>query len=88
MARSILSRDFGVDRAGQAKFRVVGDFERVIVILRLDHGQQRAENFFLLQARLGRDIRDDRGLQEVSFAGILRGTAAGDDASIFFPTSM
>ena len=34
----------GVDRASQAKFGVIGNLKRVIVILRLDDGQERPDN--------------------------------------------
>ena len=69
MARSILSSRAGVDRAGQAELGVVGDLQRVVEIARLDHGQHRAEDFFLRELRLRRDVGDHGGLDEVAVAG-------------------
>ena len=39
----------GVNRAGQAELGVVGNFERVVKVARLDHDQHGAKNFFLLE---------------------------------------
>ena len=49
----------GIDGASQAELGVVRDLQRVIVVLRLDHRQHRPKDFFLLQARLGRDVGND-----------------------------
>src|SRR5579862_7640743 len=47
----------------------------------LDDREYRAENFFLLELRLGLDVGDHGGLNEVAFAG--SAFAAGDDTSVF-----
>ena len=39
----------GVNRAGEAEFGIVGDFERVVEAAGFDHHQHRAEDFFLLE---------------------------------------
>ncbi len=88
MARSIFSRRFGVNRAGEAEFGVIRDFESVIEILRLDHRQQRTENLFLLELRFGGNIGNDRGLQKVSFSRILRAPPPVMRRPSFFPISM
>src|SRR5277367_4894333 len=73
----------GVDRAGQAELGVVCNLECVIEVLRLDYGQYRAKDFFLLKLRLGFDVGNDRGLDEIAFASILGQTTAGDQAPVF-----
>src|ERR1035437_9309924 len=73
----------GVDGAGKSELSVVGDFEGVIEVARLDHHQHWAENLFLLERRLRRDVGDHRGLNEVSFASFGVARAAGDEASFF-----
>src|SRR3954449_258153 len=42
-----------VNRARQTKLRIVRDLERVVVILRLDHGEHWPEDLFLLDRRAG-----------------------------------
>ena len=79
LARSILSSRAGVDRAGQAVLGVVGDRQRVVEVLRLDHGQHRSEDLFLREACHRVDIGDHGGLDEVAVAR--RALAAGDQAA-------
>ena len=71
----------GVDRAGQAELGVVGDLEGVVEAASFDHGQHGAEDLFLLELRLRRDVGEDRGLDEIAFAG--SALAAGEEASVF-----
>src|SRR5438876_504159 len=72
----------GVDSARKAKLRVIGNFERVIVISGFDHRQHRSEDFFLLELRLGLDVRNDRRLDEVAVAGTGVAGATGDEPSV------
>jgi len=51
----------GVDGAGQTELGIVGDFEGVIEIARLDDDQHRAEDLFLLERRLRGDIGEHGG---------------------------
>src|SRR5271168_1795283 len=60
---------FGVDGAGKAELRVVGDFQRLLEVFRFDDSQNGAEDFFLGDARFGIDVGDDRRLHEVAVAG-------------------
>ena len=39
----------GVHRTRQAELRIIGNFQRVVVIPRLDHHQHRSKDFFLLE---------------------------------------
>src|SRR5712692_3172272 len=80
-AVNLLAR-FGVNGAGQAELGVVGNLERVVVILRLSHSQNGAENLFLFQARLGWNISDDGGLQEVALTCVLRRATSGDQSAV------
>src|SRR4051812_30508356 len=61
----------GVKSTGEAVNRVVRDGERVIEIAGFDHREHRPEDFFLRNARVRSNIRDDCGLQEVSIACLL-----------------
>src|SRR5208282_6236083 len=72
----------GVHRARQSELGVVGDFEGVVEIARLDHNQHRAENFFLLQRRLRLNVGNHGGLNEISLAGTGIARAPGDQPSI------
>ena len=65
-----------VHSARQSKFCVIGDFERVLEILRFDHRQHRPKDFFLLEFGLGRNVSEDGWLQEVSLACVGRAAAA------------
>src|SRR5579864_6458525 len=73
----------GVDRASEAEFGIVGDFEGVVEAASLDDREYRAEDFFLLKLGFRRNVGDDSRLDEVAFAGFRIALAAGDQASIF-----
>src|SRR5215472_14912300 len=72
-----------VHRAGQAKLRVVGNRERVVVILRLDDREHGTKHFLLRQPRFRRHVRDNRRLDEISIAR--RALSARDKPSILLP---
>jgi len=55
-----------VHRAGQAKFRIVRDFQCLVVILRLDHREHGSEHFLLEDAHVGCHIREHRWLDEIA----------------------
>src|SRR3954451_24733754 len=67
----------GVDSAREPELGVVGNFERVVEAAGLDHRQHRTEYFFLLKLGLRRNIRENRGLDEVTFPGFGGAFAAG-----------
>src|SRR5580658_3172887 len=74
----------GIDGAGQSELGVVGDFKGLIEVARLDHHQHRAENLFLLERRLRRNVGNHGRLNEIAFARLSVTRAACDQASIFF----
>src|SRR5579862_2480761 len=74
---------FGVDGAGQAELGVVGDFQRVVEAAGFNYCQHGAEDFFLFEFRLWRNVGEYRRLEEVAFAHFSDALAAGDEASIF-----
>src|SRR6266404_5633847 len=58
-----------VHRAGQSKLRIVRNFQRLVVIFRLDHRQHRAKHFFLRQPRMRIHIGNNRRLEEEAVTG-------------------
>src|SRR6185437_12687468 len=73
----------GVDRAGETVLGVVRDVERFFVIFYTNDGEHRAKDFFLRDARGGRDIRYDGGLDVVAPV-FLDALPAGEDAAFAF----
>src|SRR5438309_11320151 len=72
-----------VDSAREAELGVVGNFKRVVEAARFDDREHRAEDLFLLELGIRWDVRENRGLDEVPFAGFGGALAAGEQASIF-----
>src|SRR5436305_96138 len=60
----------GVDGPGKPVFRAIGDRQGIVEILGFNHRQHRPENFFLRQPRLGIEVGDYSGLDEISFPTI------------------
>jgi len=71
-----------VNGAGEAELGVVGDFESVIEAVGFDDGEDRSEDFFLLEFGFGRDVGDHRGADVVTFSSFGGARAAGEDASV------
>src|SRR5215469_500694 len=67
-----------ISRTRESELGVVGDFDTVLEVARLDDGEHRAEDLFLRNGRFGTYIRDDGRLHEVAVAGLFRAIAAGD----------
>src|SRR5438034_7128116 len=67
-----------VDGSSQTELGVIGDPQSIVVILRLDYGQHRSKNFFLLDSPARLHIGDDRRLDKEALFAI--GSAASDDA--------
>ena len=65
--------------AGQAELGVVGYAQRVIIVVRLDHGENWPKDFFLFDCRASFHVRDDSWLDEESLFAIR--AAAGNDPS-------
>ena len=75
----------GINRAGEAELSIIGDFEPVLEVPRLDDRQHRAENLLLLQLRLRLNVGDHSWLDEEPFAGFSCALAAGNEATFPFP---
>ena len=71
-----------IDRTGQTKFRIVGDFQRFGIVLCFDDREHRTKHLLLSQPRFRRNIRDNRRLDEIAVAW--RALSAGEQASFFF----
>ena len=78
----------GVNRAGQAKFGVIGNLERVIVILDLITASSGPKTSSCSRRDLGGISAMTVGCRKYPSPAFFRRAAAGDDASIFLPTSM
>ena len=68
-ARSRCSRLLRIDRARQTVERIVRHLQRVLEIASLADRQHRAEDLLLKYARLGVDIGNHSGRNEIAVAG-------------------
>src|SRR5947207_15918762 len=70
-----------INRAGKSELRIVRDAESVVIIVRLDDGQHRSKDFFLLNRVARLNIRNHGGLDKETLFAV--STAARDDATAF-----
>ncbi len=68
-------------RSGEAVLGVVGDGEGVVEVLRLDDGEDGAEDLFERDAGGGSDVGDDGGRDVKAAFGIFDCVAAGEDTA-------
>src|SRR5437016_10643772 len=73
----------GIHSTSEAKFGVIRDLKRMVVVFGLDDRQHGPKDFFLLQLRFWRNVSNDRRLNEISFTSIRGASAAGDHPSVF-----
>src|SRR5439155_24160941 len=71
----------GPDVAGQAILHTVGDLDRVLLVLEGDHGQERAEYFFLRDPHFRMRAGDQRRLNVIPAAGAVMRLSADSDGS-------
>src|SRR5206468_2401588 len=70
--------------AGQGVLRAVGDGERFVEVLRLEHGEDRAEDLFLGDDGRRSDVREDVRPDVGSFTDEKTGIARMDEPCFLF----